>query len=117
MALLRRPDVVGRGRAGGMPRVAELPRTANRALRAAADPDLGERRWVRLGRRAPVRPVLPLERRRAAPERAQEPDGLVAAAAAALEWDAHELELVAVPAHPHAQGETPAGELLQRRRL
>src|SRR5438552_12236623 len=100
-----------------MPRIAQLPRAPDSAIGAAADPDLGLWRGARLGRRVPVRPVTALERRLAAPERAHQPDRLVAAAAAPLERDAHELELVAVPAHADPEREAAAGELLQRRHL
>jgi len=54
------------------------------------------------------RPVLPLEVALAAPERAHQPDRLVGTPAAALELDAHEVELVLVPAHPDAEREAAA---------
>ena len=63
------------------------------------------------------RPELALEVALAAPERPHQPDRLVGAAAAALERDAHEVELVAVPADADAEREAAAGELLQRRDL
>src|SRR5262245_56914738 len=100
-----------------MARVSQLPRPTESPLGTAADPDLGLWRGVRLGRCVPVRPVAPLERRLARPERAHQPDGLVGAAAAPLERETHELELVAVPAHADPEREASAGDLLQRRDL
>src|SRR6266536_2569938 len=97
-----------------MPGVAELARAPNRAVGAAADPDLGLWRGVRFGGRVIERPILPLEIVFAVPERADEPDRLIRTPAAAFELDAHELELVFVPAHPDAEREAAARELLQR---
>ena len=59
----------------------------------------------------------PFEVALAVPERAHQPDLLVGSPTAALELDAHEVELVLVPAHPDAERETAARELLQRRDL
>src|SRR5438105_15116877 len=97
-----------------MPRVAELPRAPDRRWGAAADPDLGRRGGQRLGGRVVEGPVLAVEVPPALPERPHEPDRLVAAPAAALELDAHEIELVGVPAHADAEREAAAGELLER---
>src|SRR5215212_1275222 len=100
-----------------MPGVAELEGAADRTLRAAADPDLRLRRGVRLGRGVAEGPELSVEVALAAPQSAHEADALVGAAAAALERHAHEVELVLVPAHPDAEGEAAARQLLQRRDL
>src|SRR5712691_5700164 len=105
MLLLDAADVVGIGAAGGMPGVAQFERPPDRALRAAADPDLRLRRLVRLGGRVVERPVLPFESALAVPERAQQPDRLVGSPAAALERNANEAELVLVPAHPDPERE------------
>ena len=70
MSLLHLPHVRGVGAAGRMPCVAQLERTTDCPVGAAADPDLRPGRRVRLGSRVPVRPVAALERRVAAPERA-----------------------------------------------
>jgi PPOX class probable F420-dependent enzyme len=61
--------------------------------------------------------VLAVEVPLAAPEGAHDPDRLVPAPAAALERDAHEAELVLVPAHAEAERHAAAGELLERRGL
>src|SRR4051812_44668020 len=101
-----------------MPYVAEFARAPDRALRAAADPDLGHRRRLRLRGHAAERPALALVFARAAPEGLHDAERLVAAPAAALERDAHRLVLRRMPAHADAEREEPAaGQLLQRRRL
>src|SRR5437870_2603094 len=100
-----------------MPRVAELAGAADRAIRAAAHPDLRLPRRLRLEGRVVERPPLPLEVALAVPERAHQANRLVGAPAAALELDADKVELVLVPAHPDAEGEAAPGELLQRRDL
>src|SRR5436190_21491172 len=110
MPLLHLPHVRGVGAARRMPRVAELSCTPDGTGGAAAGPDLRLRRGVRLGSRVAVGPVAALEARLAAPERAHQPDRLIAAAAAPLERHAHELELVPVPAHADAEGEASARE-------
>src|SRR5262249_29131618 len=109
--------VVGRDAPTRVPDVAELARPTDRARRAAADPDLRFGVRQRRERRAVERPVLAVEGRLAAPERAHQADRLVAAPTAALERDAEEAELVLVPAHPEAEPKPSSGELLQRRRL
>src|SRR3989442_9967851 len=114
MLLLDPAHVVGPSAARRMPRVAELEGAPDRALGAAADPDLRLTRRTRLGGRVVKRPVASLEVALAAPHGAQQPDRLVGPPAATLEFDAHELELVAVPSHADAQREPAAGELLQR---
>src|SRR6266545_371324 len=114
MVLLDAADMVGIGASRGMPGVSQFERPPDRALRAAAHPDLRHRRRVRLGRRLMERPVLPVEVALAIPERAHQPNRLVGTPAAALEVDAHEVELILVPAHPDAEREATAGELLQR---
>src|SRR5207302_8121772 len=113
MLLLDAADVVRLGAAGGMPDVTELLSPADCMLRAAPDPDLRQRRRVRLGRRIVERPVLAVEVLVAAPEGAHQPDRLVGAAASALERHAHEVVFVLVPAHPDAEMEAAAAELLQ----
>src|SRR5439155_26855527 len=101
----------------GMPPAPQLARPANRTLRAAAAADLRLRCGVRLRGRLVERRELALEVALAAPERAHQPDRLVGRPAAALELYAHELERVPVAAHPDAEREAAAGELLQRRDL
>src|SRR2546429_7386518 len=110
MLLLDAADVCGVGAAGGMPRVAQLKRPPDGALGAAADPDLRLPRRVRLGHRVVERPVLPVEVALAVPERPHQADRLVGAPAAAPELDAHELELVSVPAHPDPDRKATAGK-------
>src|SRR5207253_1636053 len=83
--------------------VAELERPPDCALRAATDPDLRLLRGMRLGGRVVERPEVPVEVALALPERAHQPDPLVGTPAAALELDAHEVELVPVPAHPESE--------------
>jgi PPOX class probable F420-dependent enzyme len=100
-----------------MPGVAELARAPNRAVGAAADPDLRPWGGLRLGGRLTERPPPPLEVPLAAPDGAHYPDRLIAAGSATFELDAHEVELVPVPAHADAKRETAARELLQRRDL
>src|SRR2546422_8505847 len=100
-----------------MPDVAELARPPDRALGAAADPDLRLRRRVWLRRRVLERPPASLEFALPVPEGPHHADRLVAAPAAPFELDADEVELVFVPAHPDAEDEAAAGELLQRRDL
>jgi len=72
---------------------------------------------VRFGGRVPERPEAALEGALAAPERAHDADRPVGAPAASRELDAHEVVLVAVPAHPDAECEAAARELLERRHL
>src|SRR5882724_9919311 len=100
MLLLHSPDVPRIRPARRMPRIAQFERTPDRAVRAASDPDLRLRRRVRLRGRVVERPVLPLEVALAVPERTHQPDRLVGSPAAAFELDAHEVELVSMPAHP-----------------
>src|SRR3989442_10452041 len=88
-----------------MPRVAQLERPPDRALRAAAGPDLRLRRWVRLRGRFMERPVLAFEVPLALPERTHQPDRLVGSPAAVLELNTHEVELVLVPAHADSERE------------
>src|ERR671936_3008680 len=102
MLLLDAAHVLGIGSAGGMPYVAELAGAADRALGAAADPDLGLPFRVGVGGRVVERPVVAFEVALAVPQRPHQPDRLVAPPAAALERDAHEVELVAMPAHADA---------------
>src|SRR5213593_210174 len=97
-----------------MPRITELACATQRTLGAPADPDLRDRRRVRLRGRIVERPELALEVAFALPQCAHQPDRLVRAPAAALERHAHEVELLLVPAHAAAEREPPAGELLQR---
>jgi PPOX class probable F420-dependent enzyme len=112
--LLDAPNVVGVRAARRMPGIAQFERAPYGSLRTAANPDLGLRRGVRLRGRVVEGPVLPLEVVFAVPESAHQPERLVGAAAAALELDAHELELVLVPAHPDTEREAATRELLQR---
>src|SRR5712691_8084936 len=72
---------------------------------------------MRLGRRVVERPELAVEILLAAPQRSHQADRLVGTPTAAFELDAHEVELVLVPAHADAQREAAARELLQRRDL
>src|SRR5262249_10873276 len=100
------------GAARRMPDVAQLARSPNRPRRAPPDPELGLRRGVRLGRRIVKRPELALEGLFTTPERAHQPDGLVGAAAPSFKGNAHEPELVSVPAHADAEAEAAAAQLL-----
>ena len=111
--LLDAPHVRDVGAARRMPDVAEPARPPDRLRRAAADPDLGWRRRQRLRGRVAKRPVTAVERVLTTPERAHQLDRLVSAAAATLELHAHELELVAVPAHADAERYASTRELLQ----
>jgi PPOX class probable F420-dependent enzyme len=61
--------------------------------------------------------MLAVERPLATPERAHEVQRLVGPAVATPELDAHEPELVLVPADAHAESHAPVRELLQRRDL
>src|SRR5712691_7009294 len=100
-----------------MPDVAELACPAHGLLGAAADPDLRPRRWVRLGSGVVERPQPAVEVALAVPERTHQPDRLVATATAALERNAHEVELVLVTAHAHTELDAAVRELLQGRHL
>src|SRR6266581_4822275 len=100
MPLLHAPHVLRIRPARRMPDIPQLERAPDRALRAAADPDLRLRRRVRLRGRVVERPVLPVEVTLAVPKGAHKSDRLVCTPAAALELNTHEVELVLVPAHP-----------------
>src|SRR6266540_6199365 len=113
MLLLDAADMAGVRPTRRMPHVPQLERPPDRTLRAATDPDLRLRGRVRLRGHALERPVLPFEVALAVPERAHQPDRLVGTPAAALKRNAHVVELVLVPAHPDAEREAAAGELLQ----
>src|SRR6266571_2573404 len=102
MLLFDAAHLVSVGAAGGMPRVPEFARAAHGTIGAAADPDLRLRSRVRLRGGVVERPVATLEVLFAVPERAHQPNRLVGAAATAFELDAHEVELVPVPAHAGA---------------
>ena len=106
------------GAARGMPHVTELARTPHRALGAAADPDLGQRRG---GAAPPSRhgTTSSAPWKECSPRQSARMTRIASsrAAPAALERDAHELELVPVPAHADAERDAAAGELLQRRHL
>ena len=112
MLLLHAPHIVGVRAARRMPRVTEFQRAPDRTLRASAHPDLRLRRRHGFERRVAERPELALEVALAAPQRAQHTNGLVRAPAAAAELDAHEAELVLVPADPDAEREPTAAQLL-----
>src|SRR5438094_4703954 len=105
MLLLDLPDVVRIRATRRVPDIAQLERPPDCRCRAAADPDLRQRRRVRLRRRVVEGPVLALEVALAAPECAHHADRLVRAPAAALERHAHEVVLVFVPAHADAEAE------------
>jgi PPOX class probable F420-dependent enzyme len=117
MLTLHARHMLGIATARRMPRITELPRAPNRSRGAAADPDLGFARGMRLGRRIVDRPVLALEVLVAAPEGSHQANGLIRTSPASLELDAEEVELVLVPAQPDAECDAFAGDLLQRRHL
>src|SRR5205085_12261201 len=111
MLLFDAAHVVGVRSPRRMPGVSKLPCAANRTRRAAADPDLGLTRRHRCEGRVVEGPELAVEVALAAPQRTHDPDRLVAAATATLERHAHEVVLILVPAHSHAEREATAGEL------
>src|SRR5262245_41990887 len=117
MLLLDAANVIGVGSARGMPHVPELERAPDRAIGAAADPDLRQRRRVRLRHRLVERPELALVVALAVPAGAHQADRLGGAAAAALARDAHEVVLVLVPPHADPEVEASAGKLLHGRDL
>src|SRR5919201_4566312 len=117
MLLLHAPHVVRVRAARRMPCIAELERSPDGALRAAADPDLRLHGWAWLEGRIVERPELALEVALAAPQRAHQADRLVRTSPTARERNTHEVVFVLVPAHPDAEREAAAAQLLHCRDL